>query len=119
VGGGSDDLSIEGWPEGALIFRRVGGGVSVEATVAAVIDGVSIRAGHIEPCVSGTLIEIAGEALRVLVASEVGGMVSTAQDVSAPNPSISRIRLSGTGMSSRHEISVVAIVPPTASATSA
>lgn len=84
VGGGADDLSIEGWPEGALIFRRVGGNVSVEATVAAVIDGVAMHAGHIEPCASGTRIEIAGEALRVLVASEVGGMASTAQDVSAP-----------------------------------
>jgi hypothetical protein len=95
VGGGDDDLRIDGWPEGALVFRRIGGLVSVEATVAVSIDGAEVAAGHVEPCRSGTRVELEGHGLRVLVASDAISMRSTAKDGSgAAVPLPHRVALS-------------------------
>lgn len=72
VGGSAeDDLHVANWPEAALCFRTVEGGLEVEASVSVDVGGTVVGAGESHRVRRGQTLSIGGSTVKVVTGGEL------------------------------------------------
>jgi hypothetical protein len=77
-GGATDDLAIAGCPSAALSFRVAQNKLVLETGAAAIVDGVSVEAGTIQPLRAGSRVKIGDAEIRVLLGGGDGSNTTAA-----------------------------------------